>query len=131
MSIKFYLLKSFRRHVIRTLTANNKHIDKNHLLENYEFEKVASYEKDLIENQTCIEQQEHLQHALNRLSPRQKEVVYLKFYENMSYHEITELTSLNYQSVRNYIHQAIQALRRKRSVLMEAVPSIAVFFCLF
>jgi RNA polymerase sigma factor (sigma-70 family) len=131
MSIKFYLLKSFRRHVIRTLTANNKHIDKNHLLENYEFEKVASYEKDLIENQTCIEQQEHLQHALNRLSPRQKEVVYLKFYENMSYYEITELTSLNYQSVRNYIHQAIQALRRKRSVLMEAVPSIAVFFCLF
>jgi RNA polymerase sigma factor (sigma-70 family) len=126
VSIKFYLLKSFRRHVIRTLTANNKHIDKNHLPESYEFENVSSYERELIENQSMLEKQENLQDALSRLSPRQKEVVYLKFYENMSYHEITELTSLNYQSVRNYIHQAIQALRKKRSMLVEYLPSVAV-----
>jgi RNA polymerase sigma factor (sigma-70 family) len=131
MSIKFYLLKSFRRHVIRTLTASNKYVDKSHLLENYRFEMVSSYERELIESQSCLEQQEHLQEALSRLSPRQKEVVYLKFYENMSYHEITELTSLNYQSVRNYIHQAIQALRRKRNLLIEYIPSVAVLFFIF
>jgi RNA polymerase sigma factor (sigma-70 family) len=68
--------------------------------------------------------------ALSKLSPRQKEVVYLKFYENLSYHEITELTSLNYQSVRNYIHQAIQALRRKRNLLIEYIPAVTAFFCL-
>lgn len=130
VSIKFYLLKSFRRHVIRTLAANNKYIDKNHLLESYDFEKVSSCERELIESQSSLQQQEHLQQALSRLSPRQKEVVYLKFYENMSYHEITEITSLNYQSVRNYIHQAIQALRRKRNILVEYLPSIAFFFCI-
>ena len=130
MSIKFYLLKSFRRHVIRTLTAQNKHVDRSHLLENYHFELVSSYERELIESQSCLEQQEHLRQALSKLSPRQKEVVYLKFYENMSYHEITELTSLNYQSVRNYIHQAIQALRRKRNLLIEYVPAVAILFCI-
>jgi DNA-directed RNA polymerase specialized sigma24 family protein len=46
MSIKFYLLKSFRRHVIRTLTAQNKHVDRSHLLENYHFELVSSYEEN-------------------------------------------------------------------------------------
>lgn len=130
VSIKFYLLKSFRRHVIRTLTAQNKYIDKSQLLENYRFELVSSYERELIESQSCLEQQEHLLEALSKLSPRQKEVVYLKFYENLSYHEITELTSLNYQSVRNYIHQAIQALRRKRNLLIEYIPAVTAFFCL-
>lgn len=129
VSIKFYLLKSFRRHVIRTLTATTKHVDKSYLLENYQDEIVSSYERDLIRSQSCLEQQVHLQDALNKLSPRQKEVVYLKFYQNLSYHEITELTSLNYQSVRNYIHQAIQALRRKREALIEYIPSVALIFC--
>lgn len=128
VSIKFYLLKSFRRHVIRTLTATTKHVDKSYLLENYQDEMVSSYERDLIRSQSCLEQQVHLQDALNKLSPRQKEVVYLKFYQNLSYHEITELTSLNYQSVRNYIHQAIQALRRKREALIEYIPSVALIF---
>ncbi|MDO1448997.1 sigma-70 family RNA polymerase sigma factor [Rhodocytophaga aerolata] len=129
VSIKFYLLKSFRRHVIRTLTATTKHVDKSYLLENYQDEMVSSYERDLIRSQSCLEQQVHLQDALNKLSPRQKEVVYLKFYQNLSYHEITELTSLNYQSVRNYIHQAIQALRRKREALIEYIPFVPLIFC--
>jgi RNA polymerase sigma factor (sigma-70 family) len=128
VSIKFYLLKSFRRHVIRTLTASTKHVDKSYLLENYQYEMVSSYERDLIQSQYCSEQQVRLQDALNKLSPRQKEVVYLKFYQNLSYHEITELTSLNYQSVRNYIHQAIQALRRKREAIIEYISLITLIF---
>lgn len=131
VSIRLYLLKSFRRHVIRSLTASNKHLDRNHLLENYRFEMVSSYERDLIQSQSYLEQKAHLEEALNKLSPRQKEIVYLKFYENLSYHEITELTSLNYQSVRNYIHQAIQSLRRKRNLLVEYLPSAALFVCFF
>jgi RNA polymerase sigma factor (sigma-70 family) len=126
VSIKFYLLKSFRRHVIRTLTANTKYIDKNHLLENYHFQLVPSHEKDLIQDQATYEQQLHLQEALNKLSPRQKEVLYLKFYENLSYQEISEITLLNYQSVRNYIHQALQVLRKKKTLFAESILTYAL-----
>lgn len=130
VSIKFYLLKSFRRHVIRTLISNAKYIDKNHLLENYQSQLVSSYEKELIQDQSYHEQQFHLQEALSKLSPRQKEVLYLKFYENLSYQEITEVTLLNYQSVRNYIHQALQVLRKKKMLLTEYIPCF-IFLHLF
>jgi RNA polymerase sigma-70 factor (ECF subfamily) len=78
---------------------------------------VFSYEKNLIGEESFIEQQNALFKELNTLSPRQKEIVYLKFYNELSYQEIAEVTSLNYQSVRNYMHQALMALRKKKSLL--------------
>lgn len=117
-SIKFYLLKSFRRHLIKALQANSK-IKGNHLPENYQFQTVFSCENDLIAQQSLNEQQQQLSEALNNLSPRQKEIIYLRFYSNLSYQEIAEITSLNYQSVRNYVHQAILALRKKKKLLLD------------
>lgn len=126
-SIKFYLLKSFRRHLIRSFTADTKNKDKYNLPEEYQFEFVFCHEKSLILEQSFREQQLHLLEALNGLSPRQKEVIYLKFYNNLSYQEISETTSLNYQSVRNYIHQAIQVLRKKKSLLV----TLSAVLCCF
>jgi RNA polymerase sigma factor (sigma-70 family) len=125
-SVKFYLLKSFRRHLIRRFTNDTKNRDKYNLPEEYQFEFVFSYEKSLIIEQSFQEQQTHLLAALNSLSPRQKEVIYLRFYDNLSYQEISEITALNYQSVRNYIHQAIQTLRKKKSLLASL---LATLFC--
>ena len=50
--------------------------------------------------------------AMQSLSSRQREIVYLKFYENLEYQEIADLLTLNYQSVVNHVHRAIVKLRK-------------------
>lgn len=48
---------------------------------------------------------------ISKLPERQKEVIYLRFYQNMEYNQITEITGIRYQSVINNVYRAIQALR--------------------
>jgi RNA polymerase sigma-70 factor (ECF subfamily) len=50
-------------------------------------------------------------HAINQLSNRQKEIVYLKLYQQLSYEEVSEIMQINYQAARNLFYQAIKSLR--------------------
>lgn len=116
VSIKFYLLKSFRRKLVRVIQKQNKVITANQLSDNYEFEVVFSMEDSLILEEADREQMQQLMTALNSLLPRQKEAIYLRLYNNFSYEEISELMGVNVQTVRNYVHQAIGLLRKKMLV---------------
>jgi RNA polymerase sigma factor (sigma-70 family) len=49
--------------------------------------------------------------ALNNLPARQREIIYLKFYEDMDYARIAEITGIRYQSVINHVFRAVQTLR--------------------
>ena len=48
---------------------------------------------------------------LEVLSPKQNEVIYYRYVEEMSYNEIGELMQMNNQSVRNLVHRSIQKVR--------------------
>ncbi|ODS80790.1 MAG: hypothetical protein ABS46_13300 [Cytophagaceae bacterium SCN 52-12] len=49
--------------------------------------------------------------AVRTLPPRQQELIFLKFYEKMSYEEISVLTGPEYQILRNTICRAVRSLR--------------------
>ncbi len=51
--------------------------------------------------------------TIDKLSPQQKEIIYLKYYEGMDYEEIAEIMRMNYQSARNLMSRAIKAIRSK------------------
>lgn len=61
--------------------------------------------------------------VLQSLTPRQNEVLYYRYVEEMSYDEIGELMQMNYQSVRNLIHRSIQKAR-------EVVPRYVFLLCM-
>ena len=48
---------------------------------------------------------------LQVLSPKQNEVIYYRYVEEMSYDEIGELMHMNNQSVRNLVHRSILKIR--------------------
>ena len=48
---------------------------------------------------------------LNTLPQRQKEAIYLHYFENMEYAQIAEVMGINYQSVLNLTQKALQKLR--------------------
>ena len=78
---------------------------------NFDFEIILSNEDLIIENEYTKEQSAKLQKALASLSRRQREVVYLRFYQNLSYSEIADLMSMQVESVYNLISKAIGALK--------------------
>lgn len=52
-----------------------------------------------------------LQRAINHLSPRQREVVYLRFFNDLDYAEVAAVMGLSYQATRNQMYLALKALR--------------------
>ncbi|RZK52474.1 MAG: sigma-70 family RNA polymerase sigma factor [Hymenobacter sp.] len=77
-----------------------------------------SHEEFLIAQQTDAEQGQRLLAALNQLSKRQREALYLRFFDDFSYERIAEVMALNIQSVRNLIFRALQVLRQVLASLL-------------
>jgi RNA polymerase sigma factor (sigma-70 family) len=117
--IKPYLLTSVRRKIIKILEKGNKikKLFSKDISQEYDFEVVFSYESTLIQSQTDEEQVKKIQAILSELPPRQKEILYLLFYQDMSYEEISQIMELSYQSARNLVHRAVKLLREKATHL--------------
>ncbi len=78
------------------------------------FEKellVDSYEEIMILQELDSEKKAQIKGALESLTPRQKEIVLLKYFEELSYNEIAERTALQTDSVYKIVHEALKKLR--------------------
>jgi RNA polymerase sigma factor (sigma-70 family) len=119
--VKPYLLKALRNHIGDEMVSRQK---KKNLLEQFqqEYEISFSHEDFLIAAQVSEEQRAGLVQALNQLSKRQREAIFLKFYEDLEYEKIAEVMSLNVQSVRNLIYQSLKTLKEELGSLNLPVP---------
>ncbi|RFS19992.1 hypothetical protein DVR12_19900 [Chitinophaga silvatica] len=110
--IKSYILVSFRR----MLLYESKKQQQYHPFIATEATTAelqqASAEFDKISAETNSEVITQLKDALNALSPRQKELLRMKYYDNLSYEEIAERTGLSIRTVYNKTHEALQRLRK-------------------
>lgn len=82
-------------------------------------DKTASFHFDyLVEDDTLekTEEQEQIKKQIARildsLTPRQREIIYLKFLAQMSYEEIASVMQLSEQAARNLIYRAIDKIRK-------------------
>jgi RNA polymerase sigma factor (sigma-70 family) len=70
-----------------------------------------------VENENIKDQEEeHLKQqvetVLNGLTPRQREIIYLRFLYELDYEEISRIMNLSGQAARNLIHRAIEHARK-------------------
>ena len=72
---------------------------------------VDAYEQVLISQENRDEKRQLLANALEELTPRQKELIVLRYFEEMSYSEITNKTQLQTDSIYKTIHEALKRLR--------------------
>ena len=82
---------------------------------NYEFD--LSVEEKLIETEDETSQKHTVAHLLNTLSPRQREIIYYRFFEGLDYSAICELIGLNYQSAYNLLQRSLSRLREMYGIL--------------
>ncbi|MFK8165243.1 MAG: RNA polymerase sigma factor [Lewinella sp.] len=83
------------------------------LLPNLLVTAAPNIEEMLILRETTDERQRQLVAALTTLSPAQREIILLRFYQQLSYPDIEALTGLRYQSIRNYLSQGLRRLRKE------------------
>lgn len=115
-AIKPYLFVSLKRKIFHTIKKLRKSTDTE--LEEKYFEAELSIDEILIANETTAEQKNNLQSAFNKLSSRQKEILFLRYYSEMDYEEISSIMEMNYQSARNLVSRAIQKLAKYMVVFL-------------
>jgi RNA polymerase sigma factor (sigma-70 family) len=124
-NLKPYLFKSFRNHMIDNLELRNPDI---HIESDFEhpFEITYSHEDFLIQKQVSEENLLKITEALNNLSSRQREAIYLRYFEDLDFDTIAIIMDMNVQSVRNTLHRGLQALR---NLMLLQLFMMAIFGC--
>jgi RNA polymerase sigma factor (sigma-70 family) len=111
-SIKYYLYKSLRRAIVKELQLENRFLHPEDMGENYHFEVAFSHEFLLITEQISQENQNRLLNAFHSLTKRQKEAVFLRFYENLDYTQIASILSMkDTKYARTLVYRALDVLK--------------------
>jgi len=108
LSVKAYLLKSLKYKLLKAFRKQGKILP---IHDNGDMPFELSHETFLIHQQESDQRRQQVIGALERLSHRQKEIIYLKYYQNLSYEEVSEIMNINYQVARNLLYQAIKSLK--------------------
>lgn len=108
-SIKFYLFKSLRRRILRRLNQQQPVMSTNSA---FREEIIFSYETQLIAQQASEENQQKLSRVLNALSEKQKKVIFLKYYDKLSYEEIAKIMSMDTKAVYDLVYHSIKTLKK-------------------
>jgi RNA polymerase sigma-70 factor (ECF subfamily) len=113
-SVKAYLFKSlkyklYRAHQRRTTGPFNE----NHSDVLFEL----SHENLMVNREQDAEKTARVVQALAQLSNRQKEIIYLKFYQELNYEEVSDIMNINYQAARNLLYQSIKSLKKLLTTL--------------
>jgi RNA polymerase sigma factor (sigma-70 family) len=110
-NILFYLLKSFKRKLLRKMQTEKRFVSDEELRE-YHFDVAWSVEHELILEEVSEQKSKMLLEALNELTPRQKEALYLRFTKELDYKEVAGLMDISVEACRNLISKAISTLKK-------------------
>lgn len=107
---RYYLLRAVKNKMLKSLHARSRNMQLEEA-QDYDFSPEFSIERTIIEKQVSEEKAEKLRRALLSLSKRQKEVIYLKYYQHLDNEQIAGLMNIGRQSVYNLLHETIQKLK--------------------
>ncbi|MFC0518093.1 RNA polymerase sigma factor [Mucilaginibacter angelicae] len=120
-NVKYYFFKSARSLAINYLKAYRPELLD---LQNHkQVDVVFSTEDLLVSIEAGRETKQILAMALNTLPKRQKEMIFLRYFDDWNYDQIAEVTGLQYQSVVNHVHRGINQLRIKLTENKRCTPT--------
>jgi len=108
--VRNYLFKSFRLSIFKKaalINKNDEYLD----TENYPFSVTLSIEDELITGEQNDALKSRLQNTISSLTDRQREAVFLKFYENLSYEEIAEVMGISVKATYKLMARSLSFLR--------------------
>ena len=114
--LRSYLYKALKNEIIiiRRADKTSKKVDYSDDILNkdsFEFGLEIDFESMDIKSELEKDSLIALNESINKLSSRQKEAIYLRYYNNLSGEEIAEIMNINHQSVRSTLTKALTKLR--------------------
>ncbi len=112
--VKAYLFAILRYDLLKTSSKDtiDRSIIDDSLIKDYSFD--ISPEELYIDKESLSENVRIIEDFLTNISSKQKEIIYLKFFNNYSNSEISSVLSIKPQSVANLLARTIDRLRKKK-----------------
>jgi RNA polymerase sigma factor (sigma-70 family) len=117
-SVSSYLFKSFRRLLMKRLSWRKRFLHTIEANQDKYFEIILPVDSIIEANEQQSEQSEKLRRSLSGLTKRQREAIFLKFYNDLSYSDIASIMELQVDSVYNIISKAIDSLRSQLKIFV-------------
>ncbi|MFN7117843.1 MAG: RNA polymerase sigma factor [Saprospiraceae bacterium] len=121
-----YLFTAFRNNL---LSAQLKLKNQQNLLnQQFRSNNEASPNEEIVLEEPVAPVNSYLHQLLENLPTKQKEVIYLRFYQEKSFSEIAEIMSISTQVAQNYALRALTKLRQHAHHLEKLIyPLMALF----
>jgi len=113
-NVKYYLFKSLRRKIIYKLSLQARHPETNDLT-NFEIE--LSDKTHYLNQEITNDIRANLKLLVLSLTPKQKEAIFLVYYDQLSYEEVASIMCLKIKTVYNLVNLAIAKMREQKSTL--------------
>lgn len=121
-----YLVSSFRRRLFREKAKKDRLGGMAEVSDDYDFDVEFDVETRWIGEEQNNENAAQLKQHLDRLTKRQKEAIYLRFYQELDYSQIAQIMSINPHSAVNLVYDALKIMRRNWVVSL--VTCLSLFF---
>jgi len=107
--IRPYLIASFKQNIFKKIRSASEGKKKSLRIENlpFDYSFVDDPEEISDDDRTAL-----LKNALNTLTARQKEAIYLKYVTGLGYDELSTSMNISYQASRNLVFHAMERLRK-------------------
>ena len=109
--VKAYLFRSLRR---RLIEKTKKEKRQNHSsIDTFQILDIQFSPEDILVQKDTENLTQHvLVQSLNNLPMRQREAIYLRYYNNLSTNEIAEIMGVANQTILNTLYQALKKIRK-------------------
>ena len=108
-NIRFYLFKALKNTILKELEKNKK--SESAEIFPLKFDYLFSFEEEIQEKEDGSQKEKALLKALDSLSERQREIIYLRYDCAMEYDQICDIMDLKNDSARKLLFRAIKSLR--------------------
>ena len=108
-SVKYYLLKSFRNLLIKSIEKDRKFfvdLDDKH----EQFQPETFVEEEIILKEINFLKREKMNFALSNIPKRQREIIVLRYINEMNYQEISSLMAISVPSAHNLLSKSLQSM---------------------
>lgn len=125
-NIKYYLLHALKNQLINVAKAPAQS-RVGSIEEAGDFIMHFPPDSELLRKEQHGEQARRLQEALNGLTPRQKEIIYLRYFEELSYEEIASIMNISVKGAYKLLYRAVDALKEIMKISRKDLLLLLIF----
>jgi RNA polymerase sigma factor (sigma-70 family) len=111
-SVKPYLLTALRNKILKAIVQQNRIIDLDNILFDFK-DPNFNIEQKHIAHEIDAQNNQHLHQLMAQLTDRQREILHLRFFQNLNNDDIAHVMAVNKQSVANLLHRTLKELKER------------------